>query len=55
MPGSTNTLGGVLTVQPQTVNVKFTSNQAQSLHLAVDGVSKYTPFTVTMVMGHWRR
>ncbi|HEX4433107.1 MAG TPA: PQQ-dependent sugar dehydrogenase [Frankiaceae bacterium] len=52
LPGSANTLGGVLTIQPQTVNVKFTTNQAQSLHLAVDGVSKYTPFTVAMVMGH---
>lgn len=37
---------------PQTVNVKFTSNQARSLHLAVDGVSKYMPFTAAMVMGH---
>ena len=52
LPGSTNTLGGVLTIQPQTVNVKFTDNQTTSLHLAVDGVSKYTPFTVAMVMGH---
>ncbi len=52
LPGSTNTLGGVLTIQPQTVNVKFTSNQMTSLHLAVDGVSTYTPFTVAMVMGH---
>ncbi len=52
VPGSTNTLGGTLTAQPQTVAVKFTTNQAQSLHLAVDGVSKYVPFTVTMVMGH---
>jgi glucose/arabinose dehydrogenase len=52
LPGSSNTIGGVATIQPQTVNVKFTSNQTQSLHLAVDGVSKYTPFTVAMVMGH---
>ncbi len=52
VPGSANTIGGTLTAQPQTVAVKFTTNQAQSLHLAVDGVSKYVPFTVTMVMGH---
>jgi glucose/arabinose dehydrogenase len=52
LPGSTITIGGVLTIQPQTVAVKFTANQTTSLHLAVDGVSKYTPFTVTMVMGH---
>ena len=52
LPGTTNTLGGVLTIQPQTVAVKFTSNQTTSLHLAVDGVSKYTPFTISMVMGH---
>ena len=51
VPGSTNTIG-TLTAQPQTVNVTFKTNQTKSLHLAVDGVSKYAPFTVTMVMGH---